>query len=403
MLDAQALADCYVAAWNEPDAAKRSSAIATLWAPDALDQRGARGYAPLQRLIHATPRKTAGREGIRFRAAPTARLRCDVVTFRWEMLLADSETVLAGGLEFLIVMTSRPSVRSRVRARPLPPTPSPQDKSHALHHSERRRSALLACGAGAAILFLSSLGCTSRMWDYQMAAFADEGFRCIGFDRRGHGRSDQPARGYDFDTFADDLAALVENLDLTDLTLIAHSMGGGKAVRYLSRHDSQRVARLILLAPTTPMLLKTRDNPNGLPMEAFEALWAGWRHDHPKWVADNLPPFFVPETSLAMMRWGATLLQTSLPVTLACSRAMAEADFRADMRRIDVPTLIVQSDRDRSVPVELTGKPSADLIPGSRLIVYAGAPHGLMFTHMDQLNADLVAFMRERDARSAAA
>jgi non-heme chloroperoxidase len=196
-------------------------------------------------------------------------------------------------------------------------------------------------GTGAPILFLSSLGCTSRMWDYQMAAFAGEGFRCIGFDRRGHGRSDQPASGYDFDTFGDDVATLVDSLGLTDLTLIAHSMAGGEAVRYLTRHGSQRVARLILLAPTTPMLLKTHDNSNGLPMETFEALWAGWRRDYPKWVADNLAPFFIPETSPAMMRWGATLLQTSLPVTLACSRAMVEADFRVEMRDIDVPTLIV--------------------------------------------------------------
>ena len=187
-------------------------------------------------------------------------------------------------------------------------------------------------GAGAPILFLNSLGCDSRMWDYQIAAFADEGFRCIGFDRRGHGRSDQPARGYDFDTFADDVATLVEDLDLSGLTLIAHSMAGGEAVRYLTRHGSHRVARLVLLAPTTPMLLKTDDNPNGLPMEAFEALWARWRRDYPKWVADNVAPFFIPETSPAMMRWGVTLLQTSLPVTLACSRAMVEADFRAEMR-----------------------------------------------------------------------
>ncbi len=111
-------------------------------------------------------------------------------------------------------------------------------------------------GAGAPILFLNSLGCSSRMWDYQMAAFADEGFRCIGFDRRGHGCSDQPASGYDFDTFADDVAALVDSLDLSDLTLIAHSMAGGEAVRYLTRRGSQRVARLVLLAPTTPMLLQ---------------------------------------------------------------------------------------------------------------------------------------------------
>ena len=258
-------------------------------------------------------------------------------------------------------------------------------------------------GAGAPILFLNSLGCGHGMWDYQMAAFADEGFRCIGFDRRGHGRSDQPANGYDFDTFADDVAALVDHLDLSGLTLIAHSMAGGEAVRYLARHGSQRVVRLVLLAPTTPMLLKSDENPNGAAREGFEALWAQWKRDYPKWIADNVAPFFIPETSPAMMRWGANLLQTSLPITLACARAMVEADFRAEMRRIDVPTLIIHGDRDRSTPVELTGKPSAELIPNCRLLIYPGAPHGLMFTHMDELHADLVAFMREREARSAAA
>jgi non-heme chloroperoxidase len=138
-------------------------------------------------------------------------------------------------------------------------------------------------------------------------------------------------------------------------------------------------------------------------MEAFELLWAGWRRDYPKWVDDNVAPFFIPETSPAMMRWGVTLLTTPLPITLACSRAMVQADFRDEMRRIAVSTLIVQGDRDRSMPVELTGQPSAELIPGSRLLVYPGAPHGLMFTHMGELHADLVKFMCERASRSAAA
>ena len=249
-------------------------------------------------------------------------------------------------------------------------------------------------GEGAPMLFLNSLGCGSQMWDYQIPAFAEEGFRCIGFDRRGHGRSDQPANGYDFDTFADDVAALVDHLDLSGLTLIAHSMAGGEAVRYLARHGSQRVVRLVLLAPTTPMLLKSDENPNGAAREGFEALWAQWKRDYPKWIADNVAPFFIPETSPAMMRWGANLLQTSLPITLACARAMVEADFRAEMRRMDVPTLIIHGDRDRSTPVELTGKPSAELIPNCRLLIYPGAPHGLMFTHMDQLNADLLRFTR---------
>jgi non-heme chloroperoxidase len=250
-------------------------------------------------------------------------------------------------------------------------------------------------GEGAPILFLNSLGCSSQMWDYQIAAFADEGFRCIGFDRRGHGRSDQPAGGYDHDTFADDVAILIDELDLSGLTLVTHSMAGGEAVRYLTRHGSERVARLILLAPTTPMLLKTDDNPNGAPRGGFEALWAQWRRDYPKWVADNIAPFFIPETSPAMMAWGASLLQISIPVALASNRAMVEEDFRAEMRRITIPTLIIHGDRDRSTPVELTGKPSAELIPGCRFLVYEGAPHGLMFTHMDRLHADILNFVRE--------
>jgi pimeloyl-ACP methyl ester carboxylesterase len=228
-----------------------------------------------------------------------------------------------------------------------------------------------AWGEGAPILFLNGLGCGSRMWDYQMAALGDEGFRCIGFDRRGHGRSDQPAGGYDFDTFADDVAALIDELDLADLTLVSHSIAGGEAVRYLTRHGGERVARAILIAPTTPMLLKTEDNPNGAPKAVFEALWAEWKRDYPKWIADNVAPFFVPETSPAMMRWGANLLQTSVPIGLACGRAMVKADFRTELRRIEVPTLIIHG--DRSAPLEPTGKPSAELIPSSRLLVYEGA------------------------------
>jgi non-heme chloroperoxidase len=250
-------------------------------------------------------------------------------------------------------------------------------------------------GHGPPMLFLASLGCGSQMWDYQMTAFADQGFRCIGFDRRGHGRSDQPASGYDHDTFADDVATLIDQLDLSGLTLITHSMAAGEAVRYLIRHGSSRVARLVLLAPTTPMLLKTDDNPNGAPRAGFEALWAQWRRDYPKWVADNLAPFFIPETSAAMMRWGAGLLQVSVPVALACNRSMVEEDFRAEMRRIEIPTLLIHGDRDRSTPIELTGQPSAELIPRCRLLVYEGAPHGLMFTHMDRLHADILRFVRE--------
>jgi len=250
-------------------------------------------------------------------------------------------------------------------------------------------------GQGTPMLFLNGLGCGTQMWDYQFAALAEQGFRCIGFDRRGHGRSDQPGRGYDFDTFAGDISALIEHLDLSDLTLIGHSMAGGEMVRYLSLHGSGRVARIILVGSVTPMLLKTDDNPEGAPRAVFEALWAQWKQDYPKWVADNIAPFFIPETSPAMMRWGASLLQIPIPIALACNRAMVEEDFRAEMRRIEVPALLIHGDRDRSMPIELTGQPSAKLIPNCRCIVYEGAPHGLLFTHADRLHADILQFVRE--------
>ncbi len=257
-------------------------------------------------------------------------------------------------------------------------------------------------GDGAPILFLNSLGLGSQMWDYQMAAFSEHGFRCIGFDRRGHGRSDQPACGYDHDTFADDVATLISELDLSGLTLIGHSMAGGEMVRYLARHGRLRIARMIFLAPMTPMLLKTQDNPNGVPRAEFESVWAQWRRDYPKWVAEATAPFFVPETSPAMMRWGARLVeQVAVPVALACSRAMVEEDFRAEMQQIDVPTLLIHGDRDRSAPIEITGIPSAQLIPGRRFLIYEGAPHGLLFTHMDRLHEDILEFVWDTPRRAA--
>jgi non-heme chloroperoxidase len=250
-------------------------------------------------------------------------------------------------------------------------------------------------GDGQPILFLSSLGCGQRLWDYQFAAFGEAGFRCIGIDRRGHGRSDQSKGGYDYDTFADDISGLIERLDLSGLTVIGHSMAGGEIVRYLSRHGPSRVERAVFVAPTTPRLLASEDHPGGVPRAQLEALWGEWRRDYPKWINDAVAPFLIPETSRPMMRWVGSLLQASLMVSLACSRAMAEEDFRDEMRRIDVPSLVIHGDRDRSMPVEITGRPSAELLQNGRLLVYEGAPHGLMFTHMDQLHTDIARFIRE--------
>ncbi|HLJ72037.1 MAG TPA: alpha/beta hydrolase [Roseiarcus sp.] len=251
-------------------------------------------------------------------------------------------------------------------------------------------------GRGRPLLFLNSWAMTVQMWDLQVAAFAEQGFRCIRYDRRGHGRSDQPAEGYDYDTFADDLAAIIEALELHDLTLIGHSMAGGEIVRYLSRHGDTRIARAVFVAPTTPFPLKTDDNPLGVPRENYETVRALWRRDFPKWVADNAAPFFTPETSPALMQWAVNiLLGISLPVAIAVNRAVTETDFRAEMTQIKIPVLILHGDRDASAPLEMSGKPSAALLPDCRLKVYEGGPHGLMYTHVDRLHADILAFIDE--------
>jgi pimeloyl-ACP methyl ester carboxylesterase len=249
-------------------------------------------------------------------------------------------------------------------------------------------------GRGVPVLFVHSWCMQSQMWDYQFAALGHRGMRCIAYDRRGHGRSDQPASGYDYDTLADDMASVIEALDLNETTLVGHSMGAAEIVRYLSRHGDARVKRVVLLAPVLPFLTKTANNPDGVPGEMFEAWREQWRHDFPKWVADNAAPFFTPDTSPALIKWGVEmLLQTSLPVAIACNRAVAETNFRPELPRIRVPTLLVQGDRDASAPIELTGKKAAALIPNCQFKIYEGAPHGLMFTHMARLYADLLEFV----------
>jgi pimeloyl-ACP methyl ester carboxylesterase len=251
-------------------------------------------------------------------------------------------------------------------------------------------------GTGTPVLFVHSWAVSSRLWDYQFAALGDAGVRCLAYDRRGHGRSDEPAGGYDFDTLADDLADVIEALDVDNLTLVGHSMGPGEIVRYLTRHGDAKVKRLVFLAPALPFLKQTPDNPGGIPEEMLEALRGAWRQDFPKWIVDNTPPFFTPETSPEMMRWGAEmLLKTSLPVAIACNRAVTDTDFRAELKQISRPTLLIHGDKDASAPLALTGEPAAALIPGCEFKVYEGAPHGLMFTHAERLNADLLAFIRD--------
>jgi pimeloyl-ACP methyl ester carboxylesterase len=248
-------------------------------------------------------------------------------------------------------------------------------------------------GIGKPLVFLAGWTLSSDMWAYQMAPLCRQGFRCIAYDRRSHGRSSDPGKGYDYDTLADDLAAVLGAHDLTQVTLVGHSFASGEIVRYLTRHGAGRVARIVLVAPAAvPYLLKTADNPNGIDGLVFEQLRQAFLADLPGWAAANAEPYFVPGTSRAMIDWTlGMMVQTSLLAAVALSEIQTSTDFRRELTRIDRPTLVLHGDRDASAPLDLTARPAA-LIPRARLEVYEGAPHGLYVTHKERLNRDLAAF-----------
>ncbi|HUA32450.1 MAG TPA: alpha/beta hydrolase [Candidatus Binataceae bacterium] len=250
-------------------------------------------------------------------------------------------------------------------------------------------------GTGTPVLFVASWAMNSDLWQYQMVPLVEQGLRCIAYDRRGHGRSSQPGHGYDYDTLADDLAAVIEQLDLRDLTLVGHSMGPGEMVRYLTRHGSSRVRKLVFIAPTTPFILQTADNLEGVPGSMFEQTREIWRRDFPKWLADNARPFVMPDTSDQLLQWGIDqMFQASMLAIIECNKAVVETDFRAELPRIKLPTLIIHGTADMSAPLEITARRTAKLMPNNELKIYEGAPHGVMLTHVERINNDLLDFIR---------
>jgi pimeloyl-ACP methyl ester carboxylesterase len=249
-------------------------------------------------------------------------------------------------------------------------------------------------GSGQPVLLLSAWTFDASSWGSQIAALNAKGFRCVAPDRRGHGRSEMPSTGYDLDTLTDDVAAVIEQRDLRDVTLVGFSMGTAEAVNYLRRYGSDRIARLVLVAPTTPFLVKTEDNPDAVPRAMIEADTAAVARDFAKWIAANEAPFFTPDTPEITRTWiREMMLSVPLPVALACRKTIAFSDLRAAAARIDRPTLILHGDKDASAPLPLTGAKTAKLIKGSKLIVYEGAPHPLPLTHSERLMADMLAFM----------
>lgn len=251
-------------------------------------------------------------------------------------------------------------------------------------------------GAGRPVVFLASWSLPSDSWACQMLPLAERGLRCVAYDRRGHGRSSDPGRGWDFDRLADDLAAVLEALDLIGVTLVGHSMAPGEMVRYLTRHGSGRVARLAMIGTITPTLMRTPDNPDGAPPEYFEAFRTQQlMRDFPAWIDANLAPFVAPDTSPGMRVWIRDMaLRASAKALHDCNRAIGTADFTDELRAIEVPTLLIHGDRDVTCPLA-TSRRTAALMPDATLKVYEGAPHGLMFTHIDRLNQDLLGFVTD--------
>ncbi|MVO88445.1 alpha/beta fold hydrolase [Streptomyces sp. p1417] len=260
-------------------------------------------------------------------------------------------------------------------------------------------------GEGRPVVLLCSATMNARMWEFQAPYLAGRGLRCVLPDRRGFGRSERPWNGYDYDTLADDLAALLEQLELTEATLVGYAIGGGEAVRYLARHGSARVARLALVCATTPFLLRGPDNPEGLDESVLEQVLGAMSTDRAGCAAQIAGPFFGGpdatvdslELSPELVNWLIQLALDGSPrASMEITRTLFTEDLRADVRGVDVPTLIVHGDNDLSAPLELCARRTADLIPHSSLEVYEGAAHGLFATHRERLNARLLQFARGR-------
>ena len=257
-------------------------------------------------------------------------------------------------------------------------------------------------GSGQPVVFSHGWPLDADAWEDQMFFLASRGYRCVAHDRRGHGRSSQPWAGQDMDTYADDLAAVVEALDLRDAIHVGHSTGGGEVARYIARHGSKRVSGAVLVSAVPPLMLKTTANPEGTPMEVFDNLRAGVHADRAQFFKDLSAPFYGanrPDSKVSQGVRDTFWLQgmiASLNACYDCIKAFSETDQTEDLKKIDVPTLIIQGDDDQIVPIAAAGLKQAKLVLNAELKVYEGAPHGLPTTLKDRLNADLLEFFTTR-------
>src|SRR6185436_14263273 len=261
-------------------------------------------------------------------------------------------------------------------------------------------------GAGQPVVFSHGWPLNADAWEDQMVFLGSHGYRCIAHDRRGHGRSSQPWAGNDMDTYADDLAALTAELDLRDAIHVGHSTGGGEVARYVGRHGTSRVAKVVLIGAVTPLMLKTPSNPGGLPLEVFHGFRASVHADRSQYFQDLSGRFYGANRAGAKVSQAVRDtfwlqgMQAGFKSVFDCIKAFSETDHTEDLKKIDVPTLILHGDDDQIVPIGASALLAAKLVKGSTLKVYPGLPHGMCSTHKDQINADLLAFLKPSRASS---
>jgi non-heme chloroperoxidase len=259
-------------------------------------------------------------------------------------------------------------------------------------------------GEGPAVTFSHGWPLNADAWDGQLLFLAQNGFRAIALDRRGHGRSSQSSTGNDMNAYADDLAAVIEALDLTGVTLVGHSTGGGEVARYIGRYGTARVARAVLIAAVPPIMVQTPANPEGLPLAVFDGMRAGLFADRSQFYRDLAVKFYGANRPGANVSQGTLdqfwlwSMQAGLKAAYECIKAFSETDFTEDLKKFEVPTLVLHGEDDQIVPVRDSAVKSARIIPGAKDIYYPGAPHGITATHQDVVNAELLAFLRAEPA-----